>query len=87
MLANRRNRIHARLDPRIVTGGTSAAMSPLGVGTVRHTIARLQLRMLEELIHRVQPRVGDLSGIEPCDDLGRRDSANTSTMIAVSASR
>ena len=37
--------------------------------------ARLQLRVLPDLVHRVDARVGDLRGFEPLDDLRRRSAA------------
>ena len=71
VLAERRHRVHARRRLSQLPGGSMAGSGPAGDLDLAPAVARLQLRVLPDVVHRVDARVGDLRRFEPLDHLRR----------------
>src|SRR5205807_2927304 len=67
VLAHRRDRLHARLKAIEVEGRLERIELAGGGADARPAPARRELRVAPELLHRVQPRAGDIGRFEPVD--------------------
>src|SRR6185369_9988416 len=69
MLAQRRHRVHARLEAVEVERRLHRSDHSPGRADLAPAIARFELRVLPELLHGIELGVGDAGPFEPADNL------------------